>query len=111
MEANPDMANDREGSSELRAWVVRAGREGQRVQYNLDHDVVTIMWDEWDAPHRSRFEDRSAFGEYIEQEFPQLTPGQRRSSRDQVWRFYHDISVGDLEVPPVVRSLGLCGLF
>ena len=101
MGANPDMANDREGSSELRVWVVRAGNRGQRVQYNLDNGVVTIMWDEWDAPDLSRFEGRRAYGEYIEQAFQELSPGQRGSSRDQVWRFYHEIRVGDLVVLPL----------
>ena len=101
MEANPDMANDQEGSSELRAWVVRAGREGERVQHNLEHRVASIGWDEWAAPDLSSFSDRNSYGEYIERDFQRYTASERASSRDQVWRFYHDISVGDLVVMPL----------
>ncbi|WP_420431832.1 HNH endonuclease [Candidatus Poriferisocius sp.] len=101
MADNPDTANDREGPSELRAWVVRAGRKGEQVAHNLQHGVASIGWDEWDAPDLSSFADRNAYGEYIERDFQHEPPSERGSSRDQVWRFYHEISVGDLVVLPL----------
>lgn len=101
MNAIPSKSADRKGSSESRAWVVRAGREGERVAHNLEHGVASIGWDEWVAPDLSSFADRNAYGEYIEQEFQHHTVSERASSRDQVWRFYHDISVGDLVVMPL----------
>ncbi|WP_420619070.1 HNH endonuclease [Candidatus Poriferisocius sp.] len=101
MDELPNHASDRKGSSEFRAWVVRAGREGERVAHNLDHGVVSIGWDEWAAPDLSLFADRNAYGEYIDRDFQHHSLGERRSSRNQVWRFYHDISVRDLVVLPL----------
>ena len=82
-------------------WVVRAGRQGETVDHNLALGVVTIEWDDWVAPDLSRFESRDAYGDYIEEQFRDLTPGQRRSARDQIWRFYHKIQIGDLVVLPL----------
>jgi hypothetical protein len=101
MNAIPSSADDREESSELRAWVVRAGRKGENVTHNLEHRVATIGWDDLAAPDLSLFADRNAYGEYIERDFQHHPPGERDSSRNQVWRFYHEISVGDLVVLPL----------
>ena len=101
MNAIPSKAADRKGLSESRAWVVRAGREGERVAHNLEHGVASIGWDEWAAPDLLSFADRNAYGEYIERNFQHHKASERESSRNQVWRFYHDISVRDLVVMPL----------
>lgn len=101
MDEIPNDAADRKRPSEFRAWVVRAGREGERVAHNLDHDVVTIGWDECEPPDLSLYSDREAYGESIDRVYPGLKESLRQSARDQVWRFYHAIRVGDLVVLPL----------
>ena len=88
MNAIPSRAADGKGSSEFRVWVVRAGRDGERVAHNLEHRVASIGWDEWSAPDLSSFADRNAYGEYIERDFQRYAASERASSRNQVWRFY-----------------------
>ena len=85
-----------------RAWVVRAGKNGEMESHNLRHGVVTIGWDDWEAiDSLAKYENRAAFGQFIDRRFGQATYGQRRSCRDQMWRFYNDIAVGDLVVLPL----------
>ena len=87
-------------SGGTKAWVVRAGREGETVAHNLSHSVVTIEWDEFDAPELGRFPDRASYGNYSTSA-PRSPSNERQSARDQIWRFYHHISVGDLVVVPL----------
>ena len=91
--------------AEPRAWVVRAGREGEKVRHNLDNGLVTIEWDSWDAIRDvPEFATRTDFGEFIEQHFGhRQTPGERRSARDRIWCFYHEVRVGDVVVLPLKR--------
>ena len=101
MNADPSKADDRRGSPELRAWVVRAGKKGEQVAHNLQHGVASIGWNEWAAPDLSSFADKKAYGEYIERDFQHERPSERESSRNQIWSFYHKISVDDLVVLPL----------
>ena len=101
MNAESSGGESAESSSDIKAWVVRAGREGETVAHNLEENVVTIEWDEFDVPELDRFSDRASYGSYIEERFRHSTRGERQSARDQIWRFYHHISVGDLVVVPL----------
>ena len=82
-------------------WVVRGGRKGETVGHNLESGVVTIEWDDWVVPDLSRFESRDAYGDYVHEQFPDLTRAEQRSARDQIWRFYHEITIGDLVIVPL----------
>lgn len=88
-------------SADARAWVVRAGEEGETVEHNLDIGVVTIGWDEWPAPTRGRFKNRDTYGDYLVGELSDRDASSRQSARDQIWRFYHEVGVGDLVVLPL----------
>lgn len=101
MNAETSGSESAASSGDMKAWVVRAGREGGTVAHNLSHSVATIEWDEFDAPELDRFPDRASYGNYIEESFRHSTPEERQSARDQIWRFYHHISVGDLVVVPL----------
>ena len=90
--------NDQHQNPEPRAWVVRAGREGEEEQYNLDHSVVSIGW--YDFEELDSMTDRDEFGERLEERFPEWGT---RSARDQLWRFAKEISVGDSVVMPQKR--------
>lgn len=85
------------------AWVVRAGRQGEVEQHNLDHSVVTIGWGgEWGGD-LDKFDDREVFGASLEL-WPEASDGTRRSVRDQIWRFGREIQVNDLVVMPQKRQ-------
>ena len=86
-----------------RAWVVRAGSEGEMEQHNLDHSVVTLGWGgEWGGD-LDEFDDREEFGASLEL-WPEASDGTRRSVRDQIWRFGREIQVDDLVVMPQKRQ-------
>ena len=87
---------------EQRAWVVRAGREGETEEHNLDHSVISIGWDDW-GEELDSFADRAAFGEHLKERFPDRDENGRRSGRDQIWCFGKVIEVGDLVVMPQKR--------
>lgn len=91
-----------------RVWVVRAGREGETEQYNLDHNVVTIGWDWWleglepfaDGDEEP-FADRDELGEFIYERRGENEDNRR--VRDQIWRFGKEIQINDLVVMPQKR--------
>ncbi len=87
----------RDGQPEA-AWVVRAGREGEEEQHNLDHSVVTIGWHDFEE--LDSMTNRQEFGERLAARYPD---GDTRSARDQLWRFAKEISVEDLVVMPQKR--------
>ena len=90
--------NDQHQIPEPRAWVVRAGRDGETEQHNLDHSVVSLGWGELGGEVES-FANREDFGKHLEEHFSDGWP----SARDQVWRFAREISVGDSVVMPQKR--------
>ena len=100
MNASPRASPNNE-SADVNAWVVRGGKEGETVEHNLDAGVATIGWDEWPPPSSGSLENRDAYGDYIDDEFPDRPAQRRPSARDQIWRFYHGISIGDLVVLPL----------
>lgn len=85
--SDPD-DNDQPQSPEPRAWVVRAGRNGEEEQHNLDHSVVSIGWHDFDE--LDSMPDRQEFGERLEERYPD---GGTRSARDQLWRFAKELSM------------------
>ena len=95
--------NDQHQIPEPRAWVVRAGREGEEAaeteQHNLDHSVVSIGWGDWLEP-LDRFADREEFREHLDEHFPER--GTKRGAW-QIWGFANEIQVGDLVVMPQKR--------
>lgn len=82
-------------------WVVRAGREGEAVEHNLIHNVITIGWDWGDWSSVAQSGSRDEFGDFIDEQFPDQSESERRSARDQIWRFGHEIKVGNLVVMPM----------
>ena len=95
--------NDQHQNPEPRAWVVRAGREGQEAaeteQHNLDQSVVSIGWGDWLEP-LDRFADREEFREHLDEHFPER--GAKRRAW-QIWGFANEIQVGDVVVMPQKR--------
>ena len=116
--------NDQHQNPEPRAWVVRAGRDGETEQHNLDHHVTSIDpgesavigqfldeqynldnhvtsigWGDW-LEALEQFTDREDFEEHLDEHFPEL--GAKRGARE-IWCFAREIEVGDLVVMPQKR--------
>ena len=82
----------------VRVWVVRAGRDGEAEQHNLDNSVTTIGWGEL-GEDVEQFTDREEFGSHLEERH-----NAPRVARDQIWRFAKEIEIGDLVVMPQKRT-------
>lgn len=81
------------------AWVVRAGRDGEMEQHNLDHSVITVGWGAAGEILDSLV-SREDYNEY----FTEVHPGWGSSAMHQIWRFGRDIQVDDYVVMPQKRS-------
>ncbi|MCY3851748.1 MAG: AAA family ATPase [Acidimicrobiaceae bacterium] len=83
-----------------RAWVVRAGANGEAEQHNLNHSVTTMGWDLDETWDLEQFASRQELGEFM------IDLGHTHlgtSPRDQIWRFGREMQVGDLLVMPQKR--------
>ena len=82
---------------EPRAWVVRAGLDGEDEQFCLDNSVSVIGWGEADFSIQQSWDQVRALMEGLYAEsYPKAIP----SFTTQVWRFVDEISEGDLIVIP-----------
>lgn len=79
------------------AWVIRAGRDGEHEQANLDERKATIGWAVGDlASARSREDVRAA----MEGIYPDASPGRLANHTGQVWAFCSQIKPGDIVIMP-----------
>lgn len=88
----------------MRAWVVRAGADGESEDFALDNNVVVIGWDELDdlstAVTRDQVRKMLLDTGYTE-------GGKLANHTGQIYRFAHEIAVGDLVVLPAKRTRNL----
>lgn len=85
----------------MRAWVVRAGQDGENENFALEKGVVVIGWDD--------LEDLSAVTTRDQVREMLTATGYAAGNRlvnhaGQVFRFVHQIDVGDLVVLPAKRT-------
>ena len=81
----------------IKAWVVRAGRDGQQEQSNLEAGTATIGWALEDLSSiTSREGVRAAFDDA----FPNDSPSRRANHAGQVWAFRGQIHPGDVVLMP-----------
>lgn len=86
----------------MRAWMVRAGRKGERATVALENGVVIAGWEEvGDLSHIGDGEGLRALLVEIYPEFSSQVVG---NWTGQLWRFREEIAVGDLVVIPVSDS-------
>lgn len=79
------------------AWVVRAGRDGQQEQANLDAGTATIGWAVGDLAGATSREDVRAA---LDAASPDDSPGRRANHTGQVWAFLSQIKLGDVVLMP-----------
>ncbi len=95
------MVTDGSGFREvpMSLWMVRAGRHGEQEQAALEHNLVTIGWNE--VPDLTQFQTREEFQEHYEQLYPGKSKMQVATQVGQIWRFANEIQKGDLVALPL----------
>lgn len=88
-----------------RAWVVRAGRNGEAEASNLELGRASIGWSE--VPDMSALTSRERVQETVDALFPDASAQSRGATTGQLWAFRASISVGDLVVLPLVTQPGM----
>jgi restriction system protein len=71
--------------NKMALWLVRAGRHGEQEQAALEHNVVTIAWN--DLPDLSDIRDRESLRELYSKVLPQEKPAAASNRIGQVSNF------------------------
>jgi len=80
-------------------WLVRAGRHGEQEQGALEHNVVTIGWNEFSDLSQIRTRDELA--KLYARVNPASKKMQAANEVGQIWRFIREIQKGDLVALPL----------
>lgn len=83
-------------------WVVRAGRYGEQQVTALNERVVAHGWNE--LPDYTRCSTRDELRKLYETTYPLESQKQVIARFSQVWRFAHDIIVGDFVALPLTTE-------
>ena len=85
----------------MKSWVVRAGRRDEVADLALEHDLAVIGWRE--LPDIYPTDSREQMAARLRDAYiDKLTSVAGWTS--QIWKFLHEIEVGDLVVMPLKRS-------
>ena len=89
----------------MRAWLVRAGRHGEREQWALDNSCVVVGWDEIGDLSVAQSRDE-VFG-LLHDRHPEAAPKTLANHAAQLWAFASRIEIGDLVVLPLKSTPAL----
>ena len=78
--------------------MVRAGREGQEEELAIDQNVALIGWSELGELNPGM--SREDLKELIKTHTNEVRPQSLASQAGQLYRFIHDVAIGDLVVLP-----------
>ena len=81
-----------------RAWLIRAGRDGDRFDYNIEHGLACLGWD--DVPDLRGFSSRQELWDAVRLHYPDSGEATISSFTSQLWRMRTDVRFGDLVVMP-----------
>ena len=81
-------------------WVIRAGAHGERVDFDLHNNVAAIGWEELNEDLRN-YADRDQIQNALAAMYPDQKVNTIRTWKSILWRFVHDISIGDLVAMPI----------
>ncbi|MFM9369904.1 CBS domain-containing protein [Streptomyces sp. Da 82-17] len=82
----------------MRAWVVRAGRQGEREAEALERGLVIAGWH--GTEDLSSSTGRNAIRRVVDSAYPDENAYTRGNWTGQLFRFRHEMAVGDLVVLP-----------
>ena len=80
-------------------WAVRSGKFGEREQFALDNDLVTIGWGE--MPDLRTLGDRDAVKKSLSSKYRDASPGTISNHAGQLWAFCKEFKAGDLVLIPL----------
>jgi restriction system protein len=81
-----------------KAWLVRAGRHGEREALTLEQSLVLVGWQELDDI--SKVTSREQLNELLRSTYPDAGSGRIANWNGQLWAFLDRIQLGDLVVLP-----------
>ena len=87
------------GQSETTIWGIHGGRTGDADSLFLKHKVVALGWSKMGNLAALGVE-REAFKTAVSEAYPDKKPGAIPNNAGQLFRFVHEIQVGDLIVYP-----------
>lgn len=82
-----------------RAWLVRAGRLGERKTLDLKDGLAVIGWLE--LPDLSKQDSRESLMQLLQHTYPDASPKRLLNWQAQIWAFLHTIPDGDLVALPL----------
>jgi restriction system protein len=88
---------------ETKIWGIHGGATGDADPLFLQHNVVAIGWSEMGDPGKLKA-DREAFKSAVIAAYPGIKPGAIPNYAGQVFRFVHEMKIGDLVVYPSKRD-------
>ncbi|MFG3214311.1 CBS domain-containing protein [Streptomyces tendae] len=88
----------------MRAWVVRAGENGERERAALEDGVLVVGWDRLALGHLSDYDTRDEIRAAVAAAYPDEGPYTIGNWTGQLYRFVHEIQPGDLVVLPLKSS-------
>lgn len=80
-------------------WGMHAGKTGDANSLFLYKNRIALGWDELGDLNQIE-PDREAFKNRVAKVYPELSPGARVNSASQLFRFIHELKIGDLVCYP-----------
>ena len=88
-----------EPSPPATAWLIRAGRDGEREDYNLEHGLASMGWGQ--LPDLTGVSSRRDIDGMLRRALPDAPDGAIRNYAGQLWSLRSGVRVGDLVVLPL----------
>ena len=86
-------------------WVVRGGRHGEREEYALENNVVTVGWEA--LQDLGTIESREGLTSLVQRTYPDQGRRTLGSWGGQIWAFINQIDVDDIVAVPLKNQRGL----
>lgn len=94
----------------MTAWIIRAGRYGEREQWAIQNGVAGVGWHE--VPALTHADTRDKVRDLVDSAFPAAPAGRNANHTGQLWALRGVIKPGDLIVMPMKTTkkvaLGVC---
>ena len=93
---------DQEHADTSAAWLIRAGRRGEREDFNIENGIASMGWD--DLPDLAEVSKREDMVDMIRRRMPDASERRIAAHASQLWTLRARVSSGDLVVLPRKRT-------
>ena len=83
---------------ELKVWGMHAGKTGDADSLFLKKDVIALGWSKVGDLSKLK-SDREAFKAKVAEVYPEKKPGAIPNNAGQLYRFVHEMKIGDIIEP------------